>query len=125
LEGGMPLYKYIANRALTAVENALVRQKLSEYHTGFRALSRATLEALPMDRFADDWAFDAQVLAWAAWKGWRIGEISCPARYEADSSSIGFSDAVGYGFDVLALSVRCRLAFLGIETGIFRQDRSR
>lgn len=119
LKRGMPLYKYIANRVLTAAENLLLDQKLSEYHTGFRAFSRAVLEDLPLDRFADDWAFDGEVLAWAAWKGWRVGEISCPARYLEDSSSIGPWDAAVYGVDVLRISLDCRLAKMGVKRGLF------
>lgn len=120
LKGGMPLYKYVSNRALTAVENLLLDRKLSEYHTGFRAFSADVLRAMPIERFADDWAFDAQVLAWAVWQGWSIGEISCPAHYDQDSSSIDFQGAVGYGLDVLEISVRCRLAMMGLRTGVFR-----
>lgn len=125
LAGGMPLYKYLSNRALTAFENLAVDQKLSEYHTGFRAFSRPVLEALPLARFAEDWSFDAEVLAWAAWKGWKIGEISCPARYEADSSSIGAWDALGYGLRVVSLSLRCRLAMMGVRTGVFAEESRR
>ncbi len=120
LKGGMPLYKYLSNRLLTATENLLLDRKLSEYHTGFRAFSRPVLEALPLDEFSDDWAFDAEVLAYAVWRGFSIGEISCPAYYADDSSSISAADSVVYGLDVLAVSLRCRLAMMGLRTGIFR-----
>lgn len=113
LEGGMPRYKYVANRALTAVENLLLGMKLSEYHTGFRAYSRQVLEALPLERASDDFVFDNQILAMAIWAGFRIGEISCPARYFAEASSIGFARSVRYGLGVLAIAARFRVARMG------------
>lgn len=120
LKGGMPLYKYLSNRALTAAENLLLDRKLSEYHTGFRAFSRGVLEQLPLDRLSDDWAFDAEVLAYAVWRGWSIGEISCPAYYAGDSSSISAADSVVYGLDVLKVSLMCRMAMMGWPRGLFR-----
>ena len=120
LKGGMPLYKYVSNRLLTAAENALLDRKLSEYHTGFRAFSADVLRGLPLDRLSDDWAFDAEVLAYSVWRGWSIGEVSCPAYYAGDSSSISAVESVGYGLDVLGVSLRCRLALLGWPTGLFR-----
>ncbi|NUN94434.1 MAG: glycosyltransferase family 2 protein [Verrucomicrobiae bacterium] len=100
-DGGMPLYKYAANRALTFVQNGLMRQKLSEYHTGYRAFSRAALESLPLSENSDDFVFDNQMLCQAIAAGFRVGEISCPTRYFAEASSINFRRSVTYGFGVL------------------------
>jgi hypothetical protein len=108
LTGGMPLYKYIANRALTLVQNILMAQKLSEYHTGYRAWSRPVLERLPLRACSDDFVFDNQMLAQAAWFGFRIGEISCPTKYFAEASSINFPRSVRYGLGVLATSFAYR-----------------
>lgn len=112
--GGMPLYKYISNRVLTAFENLLLGAKLSEYHTGYRAFSREVLLALPLLENSDDFIFDNEVLAQALFFGFRIGEISCPARYFADASSINFRRSVSYGFGVLATSFKFALQKLGI-----------
>ena len=106
LNGGMPLYKYIANRCLTFVENVLLRVKLSEYHTGFRAFSRKVLETLPLKKNSDDFVFDNEMLAQSIYFGFRIGEISCPTKYFADASSINFSRSVKYGLGVLATSMK-------------------
>jgi glycosyltransferase involved in cell wall biosynthesis len=100
--GGMPLYKYLANRVLTAVQNLLMNQKLSEYHTGFRAFSRTVLETLPLEKNSDDFVFDNQMLCQAVRAGFRIGEISCPTLYFPEASSINFRRSVVYGFGVLA-----------------------
>jgi glycosyltransferase involved in cell wall biosynthesis len=99
--GGMPLYKYVANRGLTAVQNLLMKQKLSEYHTGFRAFSRKVLETLPLSENSDDFVFDNQILCQAIAAGFSIGEISCPTRYFPEASSINFRRSVTYGFGVL------------------------
>jgi glycosyltransferase involved in cell wall biosynthesis len=101
LAGGMPLHKYVANRALTAVQNLLMNQKLSEYHTGFRAFSRRVLETLPIEENSDDFIFDNQILCQAVQAHFRIGEISCPTRYFPEASSINFRRSVMYGFGVL------------------------
>ena len=101
LKGGMPLYKYIANRALTAFENVFLGVKLSEYHTGFRAFSRKVLETLPLLENSDDFVFDNQMIAQAVMFGFRIGEISCPASYFKEASSISFRRSVKYGLGVL------------------------
>lgn len=114
LKGGMPLYKYVANRALTFVENLLLGQKLSEYHTGYRAWSREVLEALPIEACSDDFVFDNQMLAQAAWFGFNIGEISCPTRYFEEASSINFRRSVVYGLGVLKTGLVYRLARLGL-----------
>src|SRR6185369_3884327 len=110
----MPLYKYVANRALTAVENALVGQKLSEYHTGYRAFSRRLLETLPLAENSDDFVFDNEVLVQAAFFGFSIAEVTCPTSYNAGASSIGFARSVVYGFGVLRVACHYRLAKLGL-----------
>ena len=114
LRGGMPMYKYVANRFLTATENWLVDAKLSEYHTGYRAFSREVLETLPLEENSDDFVFDAQMLAQCLYFNFRVGELTCPTRYEADSSSINFRRSVEYGFGVLGVSMRYRLQRLGL-----------
>ena len=121
LRGGMPVYKYVSNRFLTAFENLLIGAKLSEYHTGFRAYSRALLEAMPLDANSDDFVFDNQVLAQAVCMGARFGEISCPTKYFPEASSINFRRSAIYGLGVLRTSVHFRLAKWGIgRGGIFR-----
>jgi glycosyltransferase involved in cell wall biosynthesis len=106
---GMPAYKFVANRFLTLFENLLLRQKLSEYHTGLRAYSRGLLEALPFERNSDDFVFDNQMIAQAVAYGASIGELSCPTRYAQDSSSINFRRSVRYGIGVLQTTVQYRL----------------
>jgi glycosyltransferase involved in cell wall biosynthesis len=114
LKGGMPVYKYVANRFLTAVENVLLGIKLSEYHTGYRAFSRSVLESLALLEASDDFVFDNQMLAQAVEAGFRIGEISCPTRYIPEASSINFRRAVIYGIGVLRTALAFRLHKLGI-----------
>lgn len=114
IEGGMPRYKYVSNRFLTLFQNILIGYKLSEYHTGFRAFSREVLEALPLNHNSDDFVFDNQMLAQAVYFGFRIGELSCPTRYTAESSSINFSRSVKYGLGVLATSLSFRMRRLGV-----------
>jgi glycosyltransferase involved in cell wall biosynthesis len=114
LTGGMPLYKYIANRILTAIENLLLNYKLSEYHTGFRAFRREVLEALPLEENSDDFVFDNEMLAQIIFFNYRVGEISCPTRYFAEASSISFARSVKYGLGVLATSVKYRLHKMGL-----------
>jgi glycosyltransferase involved in cell wall biosynthesis len=101
LKGGMPLYKYVANRLLTAFQNVFLRAKLSEYHTGFRAFSKEVLQTLPLQENSDDFVFDNQVLAQCVMFGFRIGEISCPTSYFKEASSINFHRSVKYGLGVL------------------------
>ncbi|TGD99378.1 glycosyltransferase family 2 protein [Methylobacterium nonmethylotrophicum] len=115
LVGGMPLYKYVANRGLTLVQNLLMGQKLSEYHSGYRAWSRTVLEGLPLDRCADDFVFDNQMLAQAIDADFRIGEISCPTRYFPEASSINFRRSVVYGLGVLKTSLAYRLHRWGLR----------
>jgi glycosyltransferase involved in cell wall biosynthesis len=106
---GMPRYKYAANRFLTLVENIVLAQKLSEYHTGLRAFSSALLADLPFERNSDDFVFDNQIIAQAIWAGARIGEVSCPTRYQTDSSSINLSRSIRYGLGVLRTCGQYRL----------------
>jgi glycosyltransferase involved in cell wall biosynthesis len=114
LKGGMPRYKYIANRVLTLVENLALGAKLSEYHTGFRAFSREVLETLPLHENSNDFVFDNEILAQAVYFGFRIGEISCPTKYFDDASSINFRRSVKYGFGVLATSLKFLLQRWGV-----------
>ena len=114
LRGGMPRYKYIANRFLTAFQNVMTGAKLSEYHTGFRAFSKELLAALPIEQNSDDFVFDNQFLAQAILRGARMGEISCPTKYFAEASSINFRRSSIYGLGVLKTSVEFRLAKWGI-----------
>ena len=115
LSGGMPLWKYMANRSLTFVENLLLGQKLSEYHTGFRAWSSTILERLPLHLCSDDFVFDNQMIAQVLHASAHIGEISCPTRYFDDASSINFSRSVVYGLGVLDTALRYRLAHSGLK----------
>jgi glycosyltransferase involved in cell wall biosynthesis len=115
LKGGMPLYKYLANRFLTLFENILLGHKLSEYHTGYRAFSRKVLEELPLDADDDDFVFDNQMLAQIIWHGFRVGEVSCPTKYFPEASSINFRRSVKYGFGVLGTAIEFRLAKMGIS----------
>jgi len=114
LKGGMPLYKYVANRFLTFIENLALGVKLSEYHTGFRAFSRELLDTLSLDENSDDFVFDNEMLAQAVWFGFRIGEISCPTKYFEDASSINFRRSMNYGFGVLATSFKFLMQRWGI-----------
>jgi glycosyltransferase involved in cell wall biosynthesis len=113
-EGGMPRHKYFGNRFLTAFQNILVSHKLSEYHTGYRAFSRELLETLPLEENSDDFVFDNQMLAQIIYFGFRIGEVTCPTRYTAESSSINFKRSVIYGLGVLLTSVQFRLNKSGL-----------
>ena len=108
--GGMPLYKYIANRFLTWAENLLINYKLAEYHTGYRAFSRDVLETLPLNLNSDDFIFDNQMLTQAIYWGFHVGEITCPTKYFAEASSINFKRSVIYGLGVLQTALQFRLA---------------
>lgn len=122
IEGGMPRYKYYANRALTFFQNICLRYKLSEYHTGLRAFSRQILECLPLDENCDDFVFDNQMLSQIIYAGYRIGEITCPTRYMEDSSSISLKRSVVYGLGVLKTSVIFRLNRWGwISSALFQE----
>jgi glycosyltransferase involved in cell wall biosynthesis len=115
LAGGMPLWKYAANRALTASENLLLGSKLSEFHTGYRSYSRELLERLTLDRFSDDFVFDNQLLAQVLYFGYTVAEVSCPTLYFPDASSINFPRSVRYGLGCLQTAVSFRLARFGIK----------
>jgi hypothetical protein len=117
LAGGMPLYKYMANRVLTLVQNILLGHKLSEYHTGYRGFTRSVIESLPLERNSNDFIFDNQMLSQVIYRGFRVGEISCPAKYFPEASSIDFHRSVIYGLGVLKTSISFRLARLGFDRG--------
>jgi glycosyltransferase involved in cell wall biosynthesis len=114
LKGGMPVWKYIANRALTFAENILLGAKLSEYHTGYRAFSRQILERLYFDYNSDDFVFDNEMLAQILWHGYTIGEVSCPTKYFAEASSINLKRSIQYGFGCLYVGLKFRLAKMGL-----------
>jgi glycosyltransferase involved in cell wall biosynthesis len=114
LKGGMPVWKYIANRFLTAAENVALGAKLSEYHTGYRAFSRDLLQKLNLEHNSDDFVFDNQMLAQILWHGFTIGEVSCPTKYFAEASSINFRRSTKYGFGCLSTSAIYRLAKMGL-----------
>ena len=109
LEGGMPMVKYIANRILTLIQNIFINQKLSEYHTGYRAFSREVLESIRWDLNSDDFIFDNQIMAQCVDAGFKIGEVSCPTKYFAEASSINLHNSAIYGLGCLGVSIRYRL----------------
>jgi glycosyltransferase involved in cell wall biosynthesis len=117
LAGGMPLYKYVANRVLTFAQNILLNYKLSEYHTGYRGFTRAVLEDISLDNNSDDFVFDNQILSQIIYRGHRVGEISCPTRYFAEASSINLRRSVTYGVGVLRTAAEFRLACWGWDRG--------
>ncbi len=110
LKGGMPLYKYIANRFLTLVENIFTGAKLSEYHTGYRAFSKTLLEEIPFNQNSDDFIFDNQMLVQVLWSGYTIAEVSCPTKYFSEASSINFKRSIIYGFGCIFTAIEFRLA---------------
>jgi glycosyltransferase involved in cell wall biosynthesis len=116
IKGGMPVWKYIANRLLTFVQNILITAKLSEYHTGYRAFSRELLERLPLDVNSDDFVFDNQMLSQILWLGYKTAEVSCPTKYFAEASSINLSRSIKYGFGCLDTAMKFRLAKLNLIT---------
>ncbi|PWK22999.1 glycosyltransferase involved in cell wall biosynthesis [Arcicella aurantiaca] len=118
LKGGMPMYKYIANRFLTLFQNIMLSQKLSEYHTGYRAFSREVLEKVPFMKCDDDFVFDNEMIAQIFWKGFDIAEVTCPTKYFDEASSINFVRSSKYGLGVLRVSLRYRLAKMGISWNI-------
>jgi len=120
LQGGMPYYKYVSNRLLTAFQNLFLGAKLSEYHTGFRAFSREVLTKLPLAENSDGFVFDNEMLAQCLYFGFRIGELSCPTKYFAEASSINFRGSVRYGLGVLATTLKYVFQKLGIlHLGLF------
>lgn len=114
IRGGMPVYKYVANRVLTLFQNLLIPHKLSEYHSGFRAFSKKVFQEIDIQRNSNDFLFDNQLLLQIIGKGFRLGEISCPAKYDADSSSINFRSALKYGLGVIRITIEYKLAKLGM-----------
>lgn len=114
LKGGMPLYKYIANRFLTLIQNILMSQKLSEYHTGYRAFSKEVLLTVPFKKCDDDFIFDNEMIAQIFWKGFEIAEVTCPTKYFEEASSINFARSSKYGLGVLWVSTRYFFSKLGI-----------
>lgn len=114
LQGGMPYYKYVSNRLLTAFQNLFLGAKLSEYHTGFRAFSREVLTKLPLSENSDGFVFDNEMLAQCLYFGFRIGELSCPTKYFAEASSINFRGSVRYGLGVLATTLKCVFQRFGL-----------
>ena len=116
LKGGMPIYKYIANRFLTSFQNVLMAQKLSEYHTGYRAFSKEVFQEINIENNSDDFVFDNQMLAQLCFKGYSIGEVSCPTKYDDRSSSINFKRSIIYGLGVMKTAVKYRLAKWRIYT---------
>jgi glycosyltransferase involved in cell wall biosynthesis len=124
VRSGMPLWKYVANRFLTLMENILLGAKLSEYHTGYRAFSRELLEKLPIEVNSDDFVFDNQMLAQIVWFGYIIAEVSCPTKYFAEASSINFRRSVKYGIGCLVTAMTFRLAKIGaVKSALFPELR--
>jgi len=123
LKGGMPLYKYIANRILTFIQNLLMNQKLSEYHTGYRAFAREVLENINYHANSDDFIFDNQMVAQIFNAGYEIAEVTCPTRYFEEASSINFRRSIKYGLGVLCVSIKYFLNKIGIyKSSIFKKD---
>lgn len=116
LKGGMPIWKYIANRFLTLFENLCTGAKLSEYHTGYRAFSREVLERCTLESFSDDFLFDNQMLAQILWFGYTVAEVSCPTKYFAEASSINLRRSIRYGVGCLGVSLKFRFAKLGLAS---------
>ena len=116
IKGGMPVWKYIANRFLTYIQNILITAKLSEYHTGYRAFSRELLERLPLEVNSDDFVFDNQMLSQILWFGYRIAEVSCPTKYFAEASSINLYRSIKYGFGCLDTAMKFRLTKMNLIT---------
>jgi glycosyltransferase involved in cell wall biosynthesis len=114
LKGGMPLYKYVANRALTLIQNILMDEKLSEYHTGYRAFSRVVLETINFEANNDDFVFDNEMLSQISYAGFELAEITCPTKYFADASSVNFRRSIKYGLGVLRVSLGHLLQRMGI-----------
>ncbi|MGB7157680.1 MAG: glycosyltransferase family 2 protein [Tepidisphaeraceae bacterium] len=125
IAGGMPVWKYVANRFLTLAENVLLGSKLSEFHTGYRAFSRRLLEQLQLEENSDDFVFDNQMLAQILWLGYTIAEVSCPTKYFAEASSINLRRSIQYGIGCLETGVKFRLARMGLARPRFLPPRRR
>lgn len=124
LKGGMPVWKYVANRGLTFLENILMDAKLSEYHTGYRGFSRELLEKVPFDSNSDDFVFDNQMLAQILWFGYQIAEVTCPTKYFEEASSINFNRSVAYGMGCIKTAFEFRLSKMGLITSrLFPTER--
>lgn len=124
LKGGMPFYKYLANRILTLIQNLLMNQKLSEYHTGFRAFSKEVLEAIHFEVNSDDFVFDNQMLAQIFWAGYEIAEITCPTKYFEEASSINFGRSMKYGLGVISVSLSYFFGKIGLPASkIFANNK--
>jgi len=124
LKGGMPFWKYVANRFLTLAENLLLGAKLSEYHTGYRAFSREILQDLNLGANSNDFVFDNQMLAQILWHGFTIGEVSCPTKYFPEASSINLRRSIQYGFGCLWTALKFRLAKLGVPGRLFPAEQA-
>jgi len=125
IKGGMPVWKYVANRFLTYVQNILITAKLSEYHTGYRAFSRELLERLPLEVNSDDFVFDNQMLSQILWFGYKVAEVSCPTKYFAEASSINLLRSIKYGFGCLDTAMKFRLANMNLITSkLFSEKES-
>ena len=122
LKGGMPFYKFLANKFLTGFENLFLGEKLSEYHTGFRGFRKEVLEKLPLAECDNDFIFDNEILALLFYYGYKVGELSCPTKYFKEASSINFLRSCKYGLGVLLVSFQYRLAKMGIKSKIFKPD---
>lgn len=125
LKGGMPFYKFVANKFLTGFENLLTGEKLSEYHTGFRGFTRKVLENLPLADCDDDFIFDNEMIALLFYNNYKIGELSCPTKYFKEASSINFARSCKYGFGVLGVSLLYRLAKMGLKSKIFKPNAAK
>lgn len=123
LAGGMPIWKYVSNRFLTAAENLLLGAKVSEYHTGYRAFSRRLLEQVDTSPNSEDFVFDNQMLAQIVWHGFTIAEVSCPTKYFPEASSINFSRSVKYGLGCLGVGLSYRLARMGLRSSVLFPSR--
>jgi glycosyltransferase involved in cell wall biosynthesis len=123
LAGGMPIWKYVSNRFLTAAENLLLGAKVSEYHTGYRAFSRRLLEQVDTTPNSEDFVFDNQMLAQIVWHGFTIAEVSCPTKYFPEASSINFSRSVKYGLGCLGVGLSYRLARMGLRSSVLFPSR--
>ena len=124
IRGGMPVWKYVANRLLTLVQNILITAKLSEYHTGYRAFSREILERLPLDNNSNDFVFDNQMLCEILWLDFKVAEISCPTKYFAEASSINVTRSIKYGFGCLDTAIKFRLAKMDLITSKLFPERN-
>jgi glycosyltransferase involved in cell wall biosynthesis len=123
LAGGMPIWKYVSNRFLTAAENLLLGAKVSEYHTGYRAFSRRLLEQVDTSPNSEDFVFDNQMLAQIVWHGFTIAEVSCPTKYFPEASSINFARSVKYGLGCLGVGLSYRLARMGLRSSVLFPSR--